>query len=209
MATCIGSERAPLDRTFFARDAASVARDLVGATLAVAGPGGVRRVRLVETEAYVGAHDRACHASRGRTPRTTVMFGPPGHLYVYLVYGLHDLVNVVTGPMGDPQAVLLRAAEPLPAAASDDAADAAAGRGPGRLSRHLGLTRADNGADVCAAGGGRCWFEPGAPPARLGVSKRIGVGYAGAWADAPLRFFDADSRAVSGSRAANAAPAKC
>lgn len=213
MVTPVEPEPPPLDRAFFARDAATVARDLVGATMAVAGPDGIRRVRLVETEAYVGAHDRACHAARGRTARTAVMFGPPGHLYVYLVYGLHELVNVVTGPAGEPQAVLLRAAEPLCApAAGDDVVDPLAGRGPGKLARHLALTRADNGADVCAGGGAgagrRCWFARGAPPGRLGVSKRIGIGYAGDWADAPLRFFDPDSRAVSGSRRANAAPAQ-
>lgn len=221
-----------LERAFFARDAAAVARDLVGATLAVAGDGGVRRVRLVETEAYVGAHDRACHAARGRTARTAVMFGPAGHLYVYLVYGLHDLVNVVTGAEGDPQAVLLRAAEVV---GGDETRLAAAGaaargsvgggvamgtagadpfpcRGPGRLARYLGLSRADDGVDVCAVGGrgvaARCWFEAGPPPAAVAVTARIGVAYAGDWAAAPLRFIDPSSRAVSGPRAANAAPAR-
>lgn len=187
-----------IDRAFFRRDAETVARALLGATLTVAGPDGVRRVRLVETEAYVGPHDAACHAARGRTARTAVMFGAAGHAYVYLIYGLHHLLNVVTGPEGDAQAVLLRAGEPM----ADDAGWRAC-RGPGLLARHLGLARADNGVDLCAGAdrpGGRAWFEPGAPPARIGVSPRIGVAYAGEWAAAPLRFFDADSPAVSGPR---------
>lgn len=203
-----------LDRASFAREAEAVARDLVGATLAVAGADGVRRVRIVETEAYVGPHDLACHAARGRTARTAVMFGPPGFAYVYLIYGLHHLLNVVTGSEGDAQAVLLRAAEVVgmapgiaPAIASSIASSIAPGvepcRGPGRLTRHLGIDRLDNGRDVCPApssGDARIWFEAGHPPGRLAVSPRIGVDYAGAWAAAPLRFFDAGSRAVSRGR---------
>lgn len=190
----------PIDRAFFARDAETVARALVGATLAVAGTGGVQRVRIVETEAYVGAHDLACHAARGRTARTAVLFGPAGHAYVYLIYGLHHLLNVVTGPAGDAQAVLLRAAEVV---RPDQALDVAACRGPGLLARHLGVTRADDGRNACptdAPAGVRLWFEDGTPPARLAASARIGVDYAGPWAAAPLRFFDPDSRAVSRAR---------
>ncbi|MEO8083461.1 MAG: DNA-3-methyladenine glycosylase, partial [Ardenticatenales bacterium] len=190
--TSRSAARPLIDRAFLRRDAETVARDLLGATLAVVGADGVRRVRLVETEAYVGSHDAACHAARGRTARTAVMFGPAGHAYVYLVYGLHHMLNVVTGPDGDPQAVLLRAAEPL-----DGTAAPRACRGPGLLAAHLGITRADNGVDLCAGDGradadARAWIEEGAPPERIGVSARIGVAYAGEWAGAPLRFFDAD-----------------
>lgn len=204
--TSPAAARSIIDRAFLRRDAETVARSLLGATLAVAGADGVRRVRLVETEAYVGPHDAACHAARGRTARTAVMFGPAGYAYVYLVYGLHHMLNVVTGPDGDPQAVLLRAAEPL-----DATVDHRVCRGPGLLAAHLGITRADNGADLCGGEGGdiragddgadaRIRLEAGAPPARIGVSARIGVAYAGEWAAAALRFFDADSRAVSGAR---------
>jgi DNA-3-methyladenine glycosylase len=198
--TVAPSTPTPIDRAFFARDAETVARALVGATLAVAGAGSVQRVRIVETEAYVGAHDLACHAARGRTARTAIMFGPAGHAYVYLIYGLHHLLNVVTGPAGDAQAVLLRAAEVV---RPDQPLDVAACRGPGLLTRHLGVTRADDGHNVCptdAPVGARLWFEDGTPPGRLATSARIGVDYAGPWAAAPLRFFDPDSRAVSRAR---------
>ena len=104
---------APLPRAFFDRDTRVVARDLLGKVL-VHQDGRTRRAaRIVETEAYHGPSDRASHARFGATPRTAVMFGPPGHAYVYRVYGLHHCMNVVTGPEGYPAAVLLRAAEPL------------------------------------------------------------------------------------------------
>jgi DNA-3-methyladenine glycosylase len=176
-------------RSFFARDAATVARELVGARLYLRQPeGGLRSARLVETEAYVGPQDLACHAAKGRTRRTEVMFGPAGHAYVYLVYGLHELLNVVTGAEGDAQAVLLRAAEGL-----EGVEDSLSG--PGRLTRAFGITRALNGADLCA---GPLWLAPGRPPEAVAVSSRIGVGYAGEWAAAPLRFYDPASPAVSG-----------
>jgi DNA-3-methyladenine glycosylase len=183
-----------LGREAFARDAETVARALVGAVLVVRGPDRApAAVRLVETEAYVGAHDLACHAARGRTARTAVMFGPAGHAYVYLVYGLHHLLNVVTGAPGEGQAVLLRAAEPLAGVTGNLS-------GPGRLAAALGITRADYGADLCAGPRSRLAIHPGPSPARLGVSERIGVGYAGDWAASPLRFYDPASPAVSGPR---------
>jgi DNA-3-methyladenine glycosylase len=181
-----------LPRAFYARDAATVARALLGTTLRFRRPADGRLVtaRVVETEAYVGAHDLACHAAKGRTSRTEVMFGPAGHAYVYLIYGMHNMLNVVTGPDGDPQAVLIRAAEPL--AESDLAL-----RGPGVLTRGLGITRALNGADLCA---GPLTFAPGRPPERVAVTPRIGVDYAGEWSTAPLRFYDPGSASVSGAR---------
>jgi len=178
----------PLPRDFYARDAATVARALLGTSLVLRRPDGiVARARVVETEGYVGAQDLACHASRGRTARTAVMFGPAGHAYVYFIYGMYDMLNVVTGPTGDPQAVLIRAAEALAGVAGPL-------NGPGRLTRALGITRDLNGADLCV---GPLTFEPGPPPAEVIAAPRVGVGYAGPWAAAPLRFYDADSRHVS------------
>ena len=170
-----------LMRAFFARPAATVAEDLLGKHLCI----GTARVRIVETEAYVGPHDAASH-SRTRTRRSAVMFGPPGHAYVYFVYGLHHMLNVVTGPVGSGEAVLLRAAEPVAGIA---------GRldGPARLAKALGIHRGHDGMDLCGQG---AWFEDGTRP-MVERGPRIGVEYAGAWADAPLRFWDAGSRHVS------------
>jgi DNA-3-methyladenine glycosylase len=182
----------PLPRSFFAREAARVAPELLGAVLHYQGPDGrLVRARVVETEAYVGQEDLACHAARGRTARTEVMFGPAGHAYVYLIYGMYDMLNVVTGAAGDPQAVLLRAAEAL------DGLEARLD-GPGRLCRGLGVTRALNGADLVR---GPLTLHSGRPPEHIAVSPRIGVESAGSWAGAPLRFFDAASPAVSRRRA--------
>ncbi|HLL89799.1 MAG TPA: DNA-3-methyladenine glycosylase, partial [Tepidisphaeraceae bacterium] len=125
----------PLPRTFYDRAAADLAPALLGMTLCHRVGDRLLRARVVETEAYVGEHDLASHASKGRTGRTDVMFGPPGHAYVYLVYGMHDMLNVVCGPAGDAQAVLVRAAEPL------DGWDVNLS-GPGRLARAMQITRA-------------------------------------------------------------------
>lgn len=178
----------PLPRAFFARDAVTVARALIGASLVhrVPGEAHARVVRIVETEAYVGEHDRACHARHGRTERTAPLYGPPGHAYVYLVYGLHELFNVVTGVSGRPEAVLLRAGEPV-------AGIAGRTDGPGRLARAMGISRAANAFDVCA---GPLRFEAG-PPCPIAEGPRVGVDFAGAWAHAPLRFVDPESAHLS------------
>lgn len=183
-----------LSRSFFAREAETVARELLGCILAHRLGATELRARIIETEAYVGAHDLACHAARGRTARTEVLFGPAGRAYVYLIYGMHDLLNIVTGPDGDAQAVLLRAAEPISALEG-------ALRGPAKLTQALSVTRALNGHDVCAPDA-RLWIEAGTlrPGEALAASARIGVDYAGAWKDAPLRFFIAGHPGVSGSR---------
>ncbi len=179
-----------LDQAFYARDAATVAREMLGCHLWVNTGGGPQRTRVVETEAYLGEHDLACHAARGRTKRTETMFGPAGRAYVYLIYGMYDLLNVVTGLEGEGQAVLLRAVEPV---------NELSGRtdGPGRLTRTLGITRALNGAGLF---GPELWLEAGPPPETVTVGPRIGVDYAREWKNAPLRFFDAASRHVSRGR---------
>jgi DNA-3-methyladenine glycosylase len=171
-------------RSFFARDTLDVARDLLGCLLVHAGTRG----RIVETEAYRGLDDRASHASRGRTPRSTIMFGPPGYAYVYLIYGMYHCLNVVTEPEETPAAVLIRAVEPLGALAGANTS------GPGRLCRAFGITREHNGLDMTRSA---LRIVRGSPPRRIATSPRIGVGYAGSCAGRPWRFFDPESSSVS------------
>lgn len=171
--------------TRFARGAETVAKELIGDVLWTKDDPG-RRCRIVETEAYVGPHDLACHANRGVTPRTEVMFGPPGVAYVYFVYGMHHLLNVVTGDEGDGEAVLIRAAEPVDWQGRLD--------GPARLTQALGITvERDNRRPI----GERIHIEPAPTPPRVVATPRIGIDYAGEWVDAPLRFVDADSACLS------------
>jgi DNA-3-methyladenine glycosylase len=160
------------------RPADRVAPELLGAKLTVTTASGVKTVQIIETEAYVGEQDAACHAARGVTPRTRVMYGPAGRAYVYLVYGLHHLFNVVVAPLGEPHAVLVRAVEPC----GFDART----HGPGLWTKALGVNLSDNNASVH---GSRFELQPPATPvSNIAVGPRIGVGYAGRWADAPLRF---------------------
>ena len=180
-----------LPRDFYARDdTLTVARELIGMHL-VHDDAGTRRVgRIVETEAYMGPDDLAAHSSRGRTPRTEVMFGAPGHAYVYFIYGFWNCLNVVTAAEGVPHAVLVRALEPV-AGITDKT------WGPGLLCRAMNIDRRLNGIDLC---GGVLWLERPPDPlrsVRIGRSTRIGVDYAGAWAKRPWRFFDRLSSYVS------------
>jgi len=178
-----------LPRAFYDRDTVRVARDLLGKRL-VHRSNGVERVgRIVEVEAYLGPHDLAAHSSRGRTERTKVMFGPPGHAYVYLVYGLHCCMNVVTEREGHASAVLLRALEPERNVEGST-------RGPGLLCRAMRIDRRRNGCDLT----GEDLFLAGAPdPKPLTVVRRprIGVDYAGHWARRLLRFYIRDNPFVS------------
>jgi DNA-3-methyladenine glycosylase len=180
----------PLPRTFFARDAVALAQDLLGMHLMIRQPGGVAIGRIVETEAYQGPHDLAAHSAGGRrTARTEVMYGPAGHAYVYLIYGIWNCLNVVAAKPGVPHAVLLRAVEPV-------SAIAAPSWGPGLLCRAFEIDRSHNGLDLR---GKQLWIE--APkttrPVRVSAGPRIGVDYAGEWAQRPWRFFDPDSPFVS------------
>jgi len=164
-----------LPRRFFDRPADQVARELLGAFLVVRDADGrVMRHAVIETEAYLGAHDRACHAARGMTPRNAVMFGPAGVWYVYLCYGMHWMLNVVTGPVGTPAAVLIRGV--------------AGHVGPGRLTRGLGIHAGHNATPAARCSG--LWLESGVavPPRKIERTPRIGVDYAGEWAAKPLRF---------------------
>jgi DNA-3-methyladenine glycosylase len=178
-----------LSREFYARDTVTVARELLGKYL-VRVTGGVERIaRIVEVEAYLGPHDLASHSSRGRTPRTEVMFGPPGHAYVYLIYGVHHCTNVVTEPEGSGSAVLLRALEPV---------ENIEGRtqGPGLLSRAMDIDRSLTGHDLLSDD-----FYLARPPEPepfdVVATSRIGVGYAGEWAGEPLRFYIAGNPFIS------------
>lgn len=169
-----------LPRAFYARDTVAVARDLLGKYL-VRVTGGVERVgRIVEVEAYLGPHDLASHSSKGRTKRTAVMFGPPGHAYVYLIYGVHHCTNVVTEPEGSGSAVLLRALEPV---SNVDGRT----QGPALLSKAMDIDRSLTGHDLLSDD--FYLAEPPEPESFDIVSTpRIGVDYAGEWADEPLRF---------------------
>ena len=188
------TEGIPLPRAFYGRDTVTVARELLGKVLTRRRSGRVQLARIVEVEAYLGERDAASHARRGPTPRAAIMFGPPGFLYVYLVYGMHHCMNFVTESDGVAGAVLIRAAEPLAGVGGSDARPLS---GPGKLCAGLGITRADNGIDLTAAGE---FFlaDFGHAPPPAAVSKRIGVAYAGRWADRLLRFYERGNPYVSG-----------
>jgi DNA-3-methyladenine glycosylase len=186
---------APLPRAFYARPSVEVAHALLGKLL-VRRPGagtgaglgvrigGLRVARIVEVEAYLGERDAASHARRGPTPRAKIMFGPPGFLYVYLIYGMHNCMNVVTETDGVAGAVLLRAAAPV--AGVPDLKRPLTG--PGKLCAGLEITRQQNGVDL-TVGDGFYLADDGTPPPRRVASARVGVAYAGAWAGRKLRFY--------------------
>jgi len=184
-----------LPRSFYARPAVEVARDLLGKVLVHGETAG----RIVETEAYLGGDDLAAHSARGVTKRTRVIFGPPGHAYVYLIYGMYECLNLVAEPDGKPGCVLLRALEPVagievmqrrrPAAHS--LRDLA--RGPGRLTLAMGITRRLNGADVTR---GRLTVrgDESQKKFEIEVTPRIGIRHCAEW---PLRFVVRGSPFVS------------
>jgi DNA-3-methyladenine glycosylase len=150
----------------------------------------------VEAEAYIGEHDLACHARAGRTARTEVMYGEPGHAYVYLIYGMHQMLNCVCGPGADANAVLLRAAEPVEGSAPWLHPS---GKGPGNLCKAFGVQPRHNRADLCDPSS-ELIVLPRPPRAKRPLivrGPRIGVGYAGPWAGEPLRFCDARSAHLS------------
>jgi len=179
-------ERARLSPAFFAEPAPTVARALIGCALVHRDRAGI----IVETEAYLGPDDLASHARFGPTARTSVMFGPGGVSYVYLCYGIHQMFNIVTGPPGDGQAVLIRAIAPH-AGLPDDAS---VGRGPGKVTRALELDRRHDRKDLAR---GELFVAAALTPPRIARGPRIGVAYAGAWASKPLRFWWHGHAAVS------------
>lgn len=164
-----------LKRDFYARSALVVARQLLGKVLVRRVDGRELAAPIIETEAYIGPHDLACHASKGRTPRTEVMFGPAGCWYVYFIYGIHWMLNVVTNDVDHPAAVLIRGAGEW--------------TGPARLTKAMHIDKALNGAKASRSSG--LWIEDrGIKIARGAIERtpRIGVDYAGHWANRPYRF---------------------
>jgi len=150
-----------LDKAFYQRDCVTVARDLVGKILVHRTEDGELRLRISETESYWGFADTACHVSKGRTPRTEVFFAEAGTLYVYLCYGMHWMLNIVTGEAEDPQAVLIRACTEAP--------------GPGKLTKKLGITGTLNKGTVL---GSQLWLEDDGFRCEIIPDKRVGIGYA-------------------------------
>jgi DNA-3-methyladenine glycosylase len=191
-----GTAGTPLDEGFYARPARVVARALLGKVLVH----GRRAGRIVETEAYVGPQDLACHASRGRTRRTELLWGPPARAYVYFIYGMHWCFNAVTGREGLAAAVLVRGLEPLWGFDEPVRLD-----GPARLCRALGITGAQNGADLVTSKL-RILDERAVPGRSVRRGPRIGVDYAGPWADRPLRFWVEGSPGVSRGRPSRGQP---
>lgn len=170
-----------LPRVFYDRDTIAVARELLGKYLVHEARGVERVGRIVEVEAYLGPHDLAAHSARGLTQRTRVMFGPPGHAYVYMIYGMYFCMNVVTEREGHASAVLLRAVEPI-----KNIADRT--QGPGLLCKAMRIDKRLNGHDL--TGGGFYIAAPGKTETFAIVKRpRVGVDYAGHWARRQLRFY--------------------
>jgi DNA-3-methyladenine glycosylase len=180
-----------LPRAFYEASALTVARRLLGKTLVHVVDGQRRAVRISEVEAYIGEHDLACHASKGRTARTDVLYGPPGIAYVYLIYGMYHCFNVVTGKEGRAAAVLVRGGEPLQNLATAGRTD-----GPGRLCRAMAIDLRQNRKDLL---GPELFLEdaPAVPSSRVARGPRIGVEYSGHWKDKPYRLWLKDSKHVS------------
>jgi DNA-3-methyladenine glycosylase len=179
-----------LGRSWYARDALTIARALIGCFLVHEAGAGERRVsRIVETEAYRGPKDLACHARAGLTKRTRSLLGEEGHAYVFFIYGMHECFNVTCAGTGRGHAVLVRAGEPTEGFDEHARLD-----GPGRFARAMGLSRALDGADLTQ---GSLYVCARARRPRIAVTPRVGVAYAGEWADRPWRFYDPSSRHVS------------
>ena len=178
-----------LKRAFYDRETVTVARELLGKYLVRVYRGREYVGRIVEVEAYLGPHDKAAHTCRGLTPRTRIMFGPAGHAYIYLIYGMYCCMNVVTEAEGHGSAVLLRALEPVRNIRERT-------QGPGLLCRAMHIDRGLNGRDLLDRNF-HISERQGNAPVRIATRPRIGVDYAGHWARRHLRFYDKDSSFVS------------
>ena len=180
-----------LSRSFYEQNTIDVAKQLLGKYLVRKHPEGGAVGRIVETEAYVGPQDLACHASKGRTARTEVMFGPAGHAYVYFIYGFYNMLNLVTEAKDFPAAVLIRAVEPvdgieLMKERRQNGALRNLASGPGKLCQAFAVDRSLNGADLR---GNILYVEDRAEPIpKFRTTPRIGVDYAGKWKSKPYRF---------------------
>ena len=210
------SDRRPLPRDFYERSTLQVARELIGKVFVHATPAGLASGVIVETEAYVGESDPACHAAPGPTKRNAPLYGPPGVAYVYLNYGIHYLVNAVTEPEGWPAAVLIRALEPLEGEAlmrrrrargtskrATDLETASLCRGPGNLTRALGISLLHNLRDLVTSD---LRIEDGESGTReIAAGPRIGITVG---TERPWRFYAVGSLAVSGRAGGSAPPAQ-
>jgi DNA-3-methyladenine glycosylase len=189
-----------LPRSFYEQSTIDVAKLLLGKFLVRKHPHGDSVGRIVETEAYIGPQDLACHAAKGRTKRNAVMFGPPGHAYVYFIYGFYNMLNLVTEAKDYPAAVLIRAVEPVTGMElmkrrrrNDELRNLASG--PGKLCQAFDIDRSLNGADLC---GKFLYLEDrGEPTPKILSTARIGVDYAGKWKDKRLRFLVRGNEFVS------------
>lgn len=189
-----------LTRSFYEQSTVDVAKQLLGKYLVRTHRDGESAGRIVETEAYIGPHDLACHAAKGRTQRTEVMFGPAGHAYVYFIYGMYNMLNLVTEGKDYPAAVLIRAVEPvrgveLMKQRRQNGMLRSLASGPGKLCQAFDIDRSLNGADLR----GKILYveDRGEPAPRFQATARIGVDYAGQWKDKPFRFFVQGSEFVS------------
>jgi DNA-3-methyladenine glycosylase len=164
-----------LTREYFTRDVLDVAPDMIGKFICLKLSGGdTGRFKITEVEAYRGTEDKACHASKGRTARTEIMFQEGGRLYIYLIYGMYQMLNIVTGEKDNPQAVLIRGLEGL--------------KGPGVLTRSLGIDKSFNGEDLVTSE--RIWIEDAGIVPKIKTGQRIGIDYAGEfWKNRPWRYF--------------------
>ncbi|MEU2299249.1 DNA-3-methyladenine glycosylase [Streptomyces antibioticus] len=201
------SDRTPLPRAFFDRPVLEVAPDLLGRLLVRTTPEGPITLRITEVEAYDGPNDPGSHAYRGRTPRNDVMFGPPGHVYVYFTYGMWHCMNLVCGPEGRASAVLLRAGEVIEGA---DLArkrrlsarhDRELAKGPARLATALGVDRALDGTDACTSGDTPLKMLTGSAVPSDQVRNGPRTGVSGDGAVHPWRYWVADDPTVSPYRA--------
>lgn len=192
--------RARLSRSFYEQATLAVSRELLGKYLVHVHRDGTTAGKIVETEAYIGPEDKACHASKGRTPRTEIMFGPAGHAYVYLIYGFHYLLNFVTESVGVPAVVLIRAVEPQDGLELMQERRRMTDRrklcnGPGKLCQAFAIDRGHNGSDICA--GDLYVADRGEHVKNIAATPRIGIDYAGEWKHKLWRFFIKDNEFIS------------
>jgi DNA-3-methyladenine glycosylase len=164
-----------LEREFYIRDVLEVAPGIIGKNMVIRLPEGhYGRYKITEVEAYRGIEDRACHAFKGKTARTKIMFSQGGHLYIYLIYGMYWMLNIVTGEEDNPQAVLIRGIDSI--------------NGPGKLTRALGIDKSYYGEDLTKSE--RIWIEESGETPVIKTSPRIGIDYAGEyWASKPWRYY--------------------
>ena len=178
-----------LPRSFYDRDTICVAKELLGKYLVHHDNDIVRIGKIVEVEAYLGPHDLAAHSAKGLTPRTKVMFGPPGHAYVYLIYGMYYCMNVVTEKEGHASAVLLRALEPIQNIEKRT-------QGPGLLCKALNIDKRFQGHDLLSSDLYLA-INKNEQPIQIVKRPRIGVDYAGPWAQRFLRFYIKNNKYIS------------